>query len=457
MWGLQFTPRVALLEDAVLLELAASQRLFGGRVALMHRVSGGALRGGARAVGWATTSLAALALARAELSAAAGMTSDRPVAVPGLDHPLAPALDPLPLDTLGPLRPFAPTLALMGCHALGDVRRLPREGVSRRFDATLLQTLDRAYGLLPEAHLWVETPETFTSRIELPGRVAQAPALMDGVLCLLERLCGWLQARHAGVLAFSLIWEYDSMRARSISATECLALRTARPTREIAHLAGLLAEHLARTTLRAPAAALSLRADEVQSLALPSGTLWPDAQQQSQALDDVLEQVAARLGADRVGGLRRCEDHRPEWMQCWWPLSESGSAARRREPMAPTAFPTSQAGLPQPAFLLPQPVRLGTRNHRPLHQGRPLVLMLGPHRVEGGWWHRLHEPTGAEGGEGAEGCKGAEGQPAVAVVSQATARDYWVAWSETGGVLWVFQTRLAGEPGAAWFMQGVFA
>ena len=34
VWALQFTPRVAIAEEAVLLEVAASLRLFGGRAAL---------------------------------------------------------------------------------------------------------------------------------------------------------------------------------------------------------------------------------------------------------------------------------------------------------------------------------------------------------------------------------------------------------------------------------------
>lgn len=35
-WALQFTPRVARLDDAVLLEVSASERLWGGRARLRH-------------------------------------------------------------------------------------------------------------------------------------------------------------------------------------------------------------------------------------------------------------------------------------------------------------------------------------------------------------------------------------------------------------------------------------
>src|SRR5450759_3679304 len=37
-WALQFTPRVALLDDALLLEVSASERLWGGRKPLLHQI-----------------------------------------------------------------------------------------------------------------------------------------------------------------------------------------------------------------------------------------------------------------------------------------------------------------------------------------------------------------------------------------------------------------------------------
>ena len=70
-----------------------------------------------------------------------------------------------------------------------------------------------------------------------------------------------------------------------------------------------------------------------------------------------------------------------------------------------------------------------------MYQGT-LQLLAGPHRVEGGWWHRVEE----EGGE----------------ATMQVARDYWVALSEHAGVLWVFQMRLA-DGDEAWFLHGIFA
>ncbi|MBZ0134626.1 MAG: hypothetical protein K8D98_01760, partial [Rhodanobacter sp.] len=141
-WALQFTPRVAIADEAVLLEVAASTRLFGGRRALHERISSEARTLGAVALAWAPNSLAALACARAGV-------------LNGVRLPLPEVLDALALHVLSATRPHQLTLAQLGCRTLGEVRRLPRGGLTRRFGQALLQALDQAYGLRPEAHGWI--------------------------------------------------------------------------------------------------------------------------------------------------------------------------------------------------------------------------------------------------------------------------------------------------------------
>jgi protein ImuB len=60
-WALQFTPRVAVADDAVTMEVEASLRLFGGKRALRDRVVDESRELGVGAVAWAPTSLAAIA------------------------------------------------------------------------------------------------------------------------------------------------------------------------------------------------------------------------------------------------------------------------------------------------------------------------------------------------------------------------------------------------------------
>jgi protein ImuB len=418
IWALQFTPRIAVADEAVIMEVAGSLRLFGGRRALATRLWCEGSELGVQRMAWAPNSLAALALARS-----------------GIDHqnaglcnpaqPLNNLLDALPLHTLSAVRRHAVTLAHIGCRTLGDLRALPRGGIARRFDKALLHALDQAYGLVPEVHQWVQLPETFDARLELMQRVDSAPALLFGARRLLLQLCGWLAARHSGVTAFTLHWAHDAMRSRDVGEGDRWTVRTAQPMRDVEHLGRLLAEHLAQVELAAPVGDLRITADEVHKLQPTSNSLLPDAVSQGETLHLVLERLAARLGPERVQRPLLVQDHRPEWM-CRWQA-------------APLALPRQAAASPegpQPCFLLATPLKLALRGHRPVYQGE-LQLLAGPQRVEGGWWDRLPD-AGAD-----EGC------------TRNVARDYWVARSEQAGVLWVFQTRLDEAP--AWYLHGHFA
>jgi protein ImuB len=415
IWALQFTPRVTLADDAVLMEVAGSVRLFGGKRALRERVWGEGRELGVGQLAWAPNSLAALALARA------GREN-------GLRGPLETLLDALPMTVLTAVRPHALTLAHIGCRTLGDVRALPRGGIARRFDKTLLHALDQAYGLAPEVHEWVQLPETFEARLELAFRVDEASALLFGARRLLLQMCGWLAARHSGVTAFTLHWAHDVMRSREAGEGGHLTVGTAEPTRDLEHLCRLLAEHLAKVELAAPVGDLRLSADTVHRLTESSASLLPDnAVHQGETLHLVLERLAARLGPERVLRPVLTEDHRQEWM-CRWQA-------------APLALPRKAAPgpeLPQPTFVLPLPLRLAMRGNRPIYQGE-LQLLAGPQRVEGGWWDRVASSASEE----------------EDATTRHVARDYWVALSALAGVLWVFQTRLDEAP--AWYLHGHFA
>ncbi|WP_049763833.1 DNA polymerase Y subunit UmuC family protein [Polaromonas naphthalenivorans] len=114
----------------------------------------------------------------------------------GFARPLAQLLDPLPFAVLSAVNVHAATLARLGCRTLADVRRLPRSGIGRRFDAALLAALDQAYGLRPEVYDWVALPATFTARLELPGRVETSAGLLFGARRLLLQLGSWHHGVH---------------------------------------------------------------------------------------------------------------------------------------------------------------------------------------------------------------------------------------------------------------------
>ena len=415
-WCLQFTPRVAVIEPlsespAVVMEVEASVRLFGGKRMLVQRVRDEVGDLGVRQLSWAPNSLAAVALARA------GQSN-------GFAKPLDQLLDRLPIDTLTSVATHHATLIRLGCRTLREVRALPRGGLSRRFDAELLGALDQAYGLRPEAHQWAVLPDTFSAKFELMARVELAPAMLFGARRLLLRMSGWLAARHCGVTAFTLRWCHDTMRSKSAGDGGEMTVRTAQPTRDIEHLTRLLAEHLAKVELLAPVGDLELLAVDVQVLQQQSTTLFPEPQRAGESLALVLERIAARLGPERVLRPVVVEDDRIEWMTHWQPAPQPRPRQLNRS-----------VDIPQPTFVFDEPLRLAVREERPLYQG-PLLLLAGPHRIEGGWWDRT-----TQNGEQS---------------TRNVARDYWVALSEHAGILWVFQTRLANDE-TQWFVHGVFA
>ena len=413
VWALQFTPRVARVDQAVLLEVEQSLRLFGGEDRVHELVEAGAEELGISALAWAPTSLAALACARVGIR-------------DGFAGPLAKVLDPLPYDCVDAVNVHGATLARLGCRTLADVRKLPRGGISRRFDSQLLLALDQAYGLRPESYPWVNLPETFSAKLELPGRVDTAPALMFGARRLLVQMGGWLCARQCGVTAFTLNWCHDVMRAKDAGEGGDITVRTAQPTQNVDHLSRLLTENLAKVTLKAPAGDLVLSAAEVTPFIEENRSLIPDDRATGEAIDLVLERIEARLGKKRVLRPVLTEDTRMEWMNHWQPMNAKRPATKVR-----------QMPGPQPTWILKTPLKLNVKGERPLYQG-PLQLLLGPERVEGGWWHRVQDADGSQR-------------------SLNVGRDYWVALSRHAGALWIFQQRLPKDTAASWFLHGLFA
>ncbi|MDN3922214.1 Y-family DNA polymerase [Roseateles violae] len=405
--ALRFSPRVACLEEAVVLEVGASLRLFGGARALHRLLRQQAAQSGLalRAIAWAPSSLGALALARAGI-------------VNGLGPDFHARLDALPLASLSAVAAQQAMLARLGCRCLADVRRLPRPAAARRFGSALLQALDQAYGEAPEAHRWLELPERFAARLELPWRVEHAPALLHYLQQLLRQLCAWLAARHAGIREFDLHWQHDAMRARDSGSGGTLRIATAETTRDFGHLSRLAAEHLAQLQLAAPAGELSLSAEQLLPLQEHSASLLPRSPEQAaEPLPQLLERLSVRLGRGNVREGRRQEDHRLERMQRWlpWPVAERQAGSLRRPPG------------PQPSWLLEPPQRLAVSAQEQPLAGGPLQLLAGPHRIEAGWW---------DGGAPQQ-------------------RDYFLYRSAELGLLWIYSERQpTARPG--WFLHGVF-
>lgn len=415
--GLRFTPRAARVDEALVLEVSASWRLFGGPQALLRAVlAPGPPLSPLSDSHWArgATSLVALALLRLM---AAGHA--RPARVP----------DDLPLPLLTAAAPHADLLARTGCRTWGELRALPRGPVARRFGTALLDALDAAWGQRPERYPWLTLPEVFDEGVQLPALASTAPELLDAASHLLGQLQLWLRARHQGVRAFELQWTLDLRRLEGVTlpAHQTLVVRTAQAAQAMDHLRRLTGEQLARTTLAAPANHLRLRTLETEPWVGASHGFLPEDAVEGERLHQLVERLSARLGPDQVCVPVPQADWRPERMQRWEPAVHHLDAADRAHTASQSTVPLAH-GL-YPPWLLPQPLRLQVRDHRPWYEG-PLHLLTRRQRVETGWWEA--------GGT--------------------VVRDYRIARSMRAGLLWVYcEHGPEADTPVRWYLQGLYA
>jgi protein ImuB len=434
-WGYQFSAAVAVRDEGhahgLLLEIGGSLRLFGGRTLLLRRLRSELDGLGYRAqAGIAPTPRAAwwIALARARGREARDALST---------GDLVAVLDPLPLALTGWDEATLGTLHTLGLRTLGDLQRLPRAAVRKRFAATLLDDLDRAYGRVPDPQPPFEPPERFEAAIELPADVTDSQQLMFPAQRLLRSLEGFLRGRAAGTTELVFQARHSPRRAQPVPPTT-IPLALAAPERDAQRLGKLLAERLTRVQLAEPAIVLALAVARLQRFEALNASLLPPSANTTAAsgapgLDwlHLAETLHARLGSERVFQLLPVDDHRPEHAQRAVPLSPQMQAASTAD--------TAADHPPRPLLLLPAPQPLSTvaaqpdADPPPAYDG-PLTLIAGPERIEAGWWDL--------------------GSPAHGQKSRAVHRDYFVARNPRGQVLWIFR-ELAAPHG--WFLHGFFA
>ena len=404
--------------DTVLLEVHSTLRCFGGARALHARLQDTLAPLGHRIhVVDAPLPLGAALLARQHERL---YCADRKA--------LAHALDAAPVWLLGPGREHWEALQGMGLRTLAELRRLPRAGLARRFGEALLDELDRAYGDRPDPREPVVPAERFASRLELLARADRSDEVLHGAAVLLARLVAWLAARHAFVRRFVLAMHHEP-RWRHDAATPpatLLEVALAEPSRDAVHLQRLLRERLAAIALPAPTIELTLEAHEVVQQPAPSGELFPTPAGEREGLVRLVERLQARLGPEQVQRVEIVDDHRPERATAVRPGGVAAAAPARPgqavRVTAATALPAAR-----PVWLLAPPEPLGARDdERPLLDGAPLQLLSGPERIESGWWD----------GELAE-------------------RDYFIAETASGALVWVYRARLPRD-GSGWFLQGRF-
>ena len=378
--------------NMLLLELKASLKLFGGLEPLLTALK--ALlkpQCSVFSIAVAPTPSAAMLLARAgdeEPLLNVGQTAGR--------------LARIPLMLMAETEPqwFA-RLQKLGLRHYGELLRLPRDGLQKRFGKELTQYLQQLQDQRLERPAAWQPPSRYESKQELTEELSHSSELSPALFSMVEALCSWLQQRAARVQRFSI----ELLGHKQLVAQFDVSFL--RPGNSAEAMQKLLALRLEREVLAAPVAGLVIRAEHIiypQKFTVGQQRLWNDQDAEDDSWWECLEAIQARLGAGSVTAIASRDEHRPE--RAW------------KNVLPGEAGDVQACNHKRPLWLFEKPKRLTASEQR------QLCLHSRPERITSGWWDR-----------------------------DLVYRDYFVA--QVGPQqLWVF--RNVNATPSQWFCHGVF-
>ncbi len=350
-WCYQYSSQVTIIPEraALVLEIGASQRLFGASRDLAQSLTGELSQLGYHVrSGSAPTPEAAHLSARHDLHIT-------------LRNEIRSQIKNLPLSSLELKTGQDSTLEKMGFRSIGEILRLPRKAMARRLGPATVDYLDRLTGARPDPQLPWQPPEHFSSGMDLAQEISSSQALLFPLKRLISELCGVLRASDRGIQELTISLQLDSRGSEQTE--ECLRLGLQQATRDESHILLLLRERLERLRLVRPVRSIQLNAEQLHPFDAQQDSLFKDNPDLSeQAVHPLLDRLKARLGSQAIRGLKGVQDHRPERSWAVRELSEPADCA---------AMPHRPVWL----FANPQPCRIDEYQ-----------VLAGPERIEAGWW-----------------------------------------------------------------------
>jgi protein ImuB len=428
LWCLCYTPLVAPWgqkggeangADGVFLDIAGCAHLFGGEVNLLADLAGRLRRFGLRArLAIADTPGAAWAVAR--------HGHDQTI-VPSGDEEQA--LHDLPLAALRLPEATLATLRRLGFRRIGELIHQPRAPLAARFGAQLLLRLDQALGREPEPLSPLAPPPLYRVQAGFMEAITTQDHVIEAATRLLQRLAEDMAGDGVGARKLRLLLFRVDGEALS------LTLGLAAPSRDVAHIARLIALRLERAPLGREAEfgfeAAGIHVLAAERMAARQGSLMmADAVVESDGLARLVDRLQQRLGAGAVLRLHPRQSHIPERAVLARPAADGPVSAEATAASVP----------PRPLLLLPQPEAAEVMALVPegpprqfrwrgvLHQ---VAQTDGPERIAPEWWRQI------------------EGE---------AERDYYVVEDTAGRRFWLYRAGIfgRGEIMPEWFVHGVF-
>ena len=390
--------------DALLLDASAAHLLHGRepeperRLARRARALAGELGFTVRAA-VACGRGPALALARHGAASASGAEL---LLVPPGQEPLALALASLPLEALGLGPAVVAKLGAVGVACVGELARLPIEGLALRFGPAGVAAARLARGEDPTPlvpYLPATLPE---EAIELEGPADGAEPVLFVLKRLGDRIAARLAGRGLGASRLTVTLKLDPR------GEERLSIPLAQPSAVGARW--LLAWRERVLALRLPGAVVGVKLAAVEVAVVREAQLaLGDRPEAQAALETVLARLSGRLGDGAVVAAEPVGRYRPE--AAWRPVpfqaearQPGGLAGRRAEATGDARGGARTRGVEtserpevgaasRPTRLLAEPrslvatgeggrvsaVRLGAEVHA-------VISFEGPERLRGEWW-----------------------------------------------------------------------
>ncbi len=316
-------------------------------------------------------------------------------------------------------------LRRLGLDLIGQLVTTPRDPLARRFGNGLLSRLDQALGYVSEPIQPVLPPDTISVRRTFVEPLSTAEAFVTVILTLVGEACTLLEQRGEGARRLDLVFE------RVDATVQVVRIGTARPVRDVRHLARLLDERVEEVDPGLGVEAMRLVLPLVEPLSYGqqgSGLVADEAADAD--LSELVDRLVNWLGAGKVYRLQPIESDVPERSQRRMPIHGLSGIAPWTSPWP---RPVRLLRRPEPVEALammpdhpPKAFTWRRIRHRILHAD-------GPERITGEWW--------------------------VCSTELVAVRDYWIVENQEGRRFWLFRQGDGVDPttgGLAWFLHGFF-
>lgn len=339
----RYSSQVALLPHAIVLEIGRSRRLLGEWPEIERK-----LRHDFTALGFRHRMAAAptphAAYVFADINDGLALATQ---------ETMRRVLDSTPLQKSYLPRDAMDTLTRIGIRCLGQLLRMPRDGLQRRFGAELLRAMQRLVGEAPAGLESYVPPQTVDWRIELSHEVENVAALMFPLKRMMGDLAAFLSGRDGGVQRFVLKLEHRDCATTGVPVGLLSSERDANVLFDAAR------GRLEQMPWSAPVLSLRLIADDLPGFTPAGRDLFDERPANALPFEQLRERLRARLGDRAVYRWGTTIDPRPARSQRIATQDESFIEPHER-----------------PTWLLERPIPLRGEVH----------ILAGPERMETGWW-----------------------------------------------------------------------